>query len=192
MKMSISPMEIRGNWDKGYVLDYHVASSASKGSSADGIANFDTERTPLGELVYQLKYQGKYAAAKDIMDMVRPFLSTFHELKTVNIVIPVPPSNRRDFQPVDELAWAIAAALGKTFSDEMLEKTSNIQAKNLSKSSKKLKGSIVAKKRGSRPYNILLVDDLYDTGKTLRECVSVLKDDPNLQKIYVLAMTKAR
>ena len=53
-----------------------------------------------------------------------------------------------------------------------------------------MKGSIKAAMKATKPHTILLVDDLFDTGSTMSECVSILKEDPKLKKIYVLAMTK--
>jgi len=53
-----------------------------------------------------------------------------------------------------------------------------------------MKGNIIANIRATKPHTILLVDDLFDTGSTISECVSVLREDPKLKKIYVLAMTK--
>ena len=190
--MSINPMEIRGNWDKGYVLDNHVLESISRHENAQGPAQFDTTRTPLGELMFELKYRGRYSAANDILEMIKPFLASFTELQHVNLVIPAPASTRRDFQPVDEIAMAIANYLHIPFTDAILVKTSPLKSKNMSKSSKKLAGSIVARKKAGRPINILLVDDLYESGKTLHECVSVLRDDSMIRDIYVLAMTKTR
>ena len=190
--MHINPMEIRGNWDKGYVLDNHVLESTSRHETSQGHAQFDTTRTPLGELLYQLKYRGQYQVASDILELIKPFLANFIELKDVNLVIPAPSSTRRDFQPVDEIAMAIANYLHIPFTDAILVKTSPLKSKNMNKSSKKLAGSIVARKKAAKPINILLVDDLYESGKTLHECVSVLKDDPMMRSIYVLAMTKTK
>ena len=62
----------------------------------------------------------------------------------------------------------------------------------MDRADKSLEGSIIAKTKATRPHTILIIDDLYSTGKTMSECVSVLKADPLLKKIYVLAMTKTR
>jgi len=71
-----------------------------------------------------------------------------------------------------------------------LENIGSIQAKNIPKTDRNMKGSIKAAMKATKPHTILLVDDLFDTGSTMSECVSILKEDPKLKKIYVLAMTK--
>jgi len=190
--MRINPTEIYGNWDKGYVLDKHIISSTPKGENVYGHMQFDTIRTELGELLYHLKYRGSLSNITDIVKLIKPFLDSFQELKDVDIIIPVPPSKARDIQPVDELAMAIAEYLGINFTNAVLEKISTIPSKNIAKSNKVLGGSIQAKVKATRPHNILLIDDLYETGQTLEECVSVLKSDPLLKKVYVLVMTKTR
>ena len=190
--MSINPIIINGNWDKGYVLDMHVLTSIPKGENVYGYMEYETTRTELGELVFQLKYRNKYENIERILLLIKPFLDSFDELRKVDIVLPVPPSKDRDFQPVDELARAVAEYLNKSFSNNVLEKVSQLQSKDMNKAMKDLKGSIIAKIRATRPHIILLVDDLYSTGKTITECVSVLRTDPLLEKIYVLAMTKTR
>ena len=48
----------------------------------------------------------------------------------------------------------------------------------------------MAVKKANKPLNILVVDDLYDTGETLKECVKVLKEDINFKSFYVLTITK--
>jgi predicted amidophosphoribosyltransferase len=175
--MRLNPIEIRGNWDKGYVLDKHMQ---------------DETRTELGELLFHLKYRGKLDSIDGIMEMISPFLDSFRELKKIDKVVPVPSSKFRDFQPVDVIAMAVSEYLGVDFTDEILEKTTSEQAKNMKSATKKLKGSIRAKIQETKPHSILLIDDLYETGGTLKECVSVLRDDPLLENIYVLAMTKTR
>ena len=55
---------------------------------------------------------------------------------------------------------------------------------------KLIKGSIIKDKNFKKKVNILLVDDLFDTGATLNEAVDVLKSDINVADVYVLTMTK--
>jgi len=190
--MPINPIEIKGNWDKGFVLDMHVLSSVPKGENVYGHVEFDTVRTELGELIYQLKYHYKYENVDRILDLAKPFLDSFTELREVDIVMPAPASKDCDFQPVFEIARAISKYLGVSFTDIVLEKTTTLQSKDMDRLGKNLEGSIIAKMKASRPHTILLIDDLYSTGSTISECVSVLKADPLLKRIYVLAMTKTR
>jgi len=190
--MAINPMEIKGNWDKGYILDFHVLSSTPIGENIYGHMEFDTVRTELGELIYQLKYRGRYENVDKILELIKPFLDNYKELQNVDIVIPVPASKDRDFQPVTEIARVIAEYLGISFTDDVLVKNTSTQSKDMDKLNKNLSGSITAKLRATRIHNILIFDDLYSTGETINECVSVLKADPLLKKIYVLILTKTR
>lgn len=104
----------------------------------------------------------------------------------------VPPSIQRPFQPVAEIARAIATYLNVSFTDQVLQKTANDQAKNMDRDQKELSGTIIAVKKAKRPFRILLIDDLYSTGGTITECVRILRQDQNLKKIYILTMTKTR
>jgi len=126
------------------------------------------------------------------MSLIEPFLDTWNDLKEVDVVLPVPYTKQRNYQPASEIAQAIAKHLKVSYSGEVLENVSSIQAKNMPKTERNLKNSIAAKVKATRPHTILLVDDLLDTGSTMEECVSVLREDPKLKKIYVLAMTKTK
>ena len=55
-----------------------------------------------------------------------------------------------------------------------------------------LEEMFTATKRAKKEQNILLVDDLYSSGRTLNGCVNILKKDSNVLKIFVLTMTKTR
>jgi competence protein ComFC len=55
--VTMNPMQIRGTWRQGYVLDYHTVSSEFVGHDEFGNPLFDTKRTEVGEILYQLKYR---------------------------------------------------------------------------------------------------------------------------------------
>ena len=75
----------------------------------------------------------------------------------------------------------------------IIENNSSIQSKDLAREEKdKIDRSIVKIHTFSKPVSILLIDDLYQTGRTLQQVTIILKSDPNVQNIYVLTMTKTR
>jgi len=188
----INPVEITGNWDKGFVMDKHIISSTLKGENVYGYKDYDTVRTELGELVFQLKYRSKHDNVYKILKMIKPFLDKFEELKEVDIVLPVPSSKERDYQPVEELARVIADYLNVSYTCDVLKKISPQQSKNMDKNAKCIEGSIVRKLDAKKPHTVLLVDDLYSTGATLTECVSALRTDSLLNKVYAVIMTRTK
>lgn len=194
--MSINPSIISGNWDIGYSLDRHTLSSVYCGEDEYGHPIFDTTRSELGELMYQLKYHQDISIIDEIMDLISPFLEEFSKKYSINAIIPAPPSNRnRIFQPVFKLAEYIGNYLDIEVFYDFLSKTNNTQLKGLDSESKQkaIKGSIARNKRFvSKNINVLIVDDLYQTGSTLNEIVNVLRTDSNINKIYVLTITRTR
>jgi hypothetical protein len=55
----MDPRKIAGPWTEGFTLDWHIESSVPTGGlTPGGHPEFNTKRTELGELVYQLKYGG--------------------------------------------------------------------------------------------------------------------------------------
>jgi len=190
--MGVNPQEIMGIWDKGYVLDRHILNSVPKGENVYGHMEFDSTRSELGELLFQFKNRGKYDCLPKIMEMVKPFLDEWAELRDIDIVLPVPSTKSRNYQPAEEIACAIAEYLGVSYMGGVLVNTGEQETKNIPKADRNLKGNITASVKATREHTILLVDDLYDTGSTITECVSVLRDDPKLKEIFVLAMTRTK
>ena len=190
----INPIEIKGLWDKGYSIDKHSNGSTYIGEDPFGHPRFDTDRTVIGQYMYELKYLGKVNRIKKIVDLIVPFLDSWDELKEIDVVLPVPSSNtNRMFQPVPGIASEIAAYLKKAYIDNILIKTSDLQLKNIDSEEKtKIDHTIIASKKAKRKYSALIVDDIYDTGKTLNDAVSALRTDSNLVNVYVLTMTKKR
>lgn len=191
--MDLTPIPLNGNWDEGYALDLHTLSSEYLGDDAYGHPHFDTKYTVLGDLVKRFKYRGEHDLLLEIMSIVSPFLQEWQIKDKINVVLPVPPSNlNRSYQPVFELAKAIAGEVGAYFNKDVLVKNTREQAKSMEADKKDLTGCITTNCYGVEPLSLLLVDDLYQTGSTLRECTRILRQDPNVQHVYVLTMTKTR
>jgi predicted amidophosphoribosyltransferase len=192
--MEINPIRLTGNWDEGFALDMHVKSSTHIGYDVYGNEQFETIRSDLGEKLYQFKYQNKYDSLHVIMESVKAFLSEWQAIRYVRSVVPVPPSTQyRSYQPAFEIAKEVANALGTHYFETVLQKTMSTKSKNLEGIEKQqISGSIVQTIMAKEKHSMLLIDDLFDSGITLTECVNVLRRDANIDKIYVLTVTKTK
>ena len=169
------------------IMDRHTIKSIYLGENQYGYKEFDNEYTQLGELVNALKYKNRKSAASEIVNLIKEQLDDY--IDKVDLIIPVPPSNKiRLFQPVNEIVKAFAEYLEKDYKLDLLYKINNEQAKD----GKNIANTIKKNYNLDRKVNILLVDDLYRTGNTLRECCKVLKQDENVNNIYCLVMTRTK
>ncbi|MGO1369913.1 ComF family protein [Senegalia sp. (in: firmicutes)] len=193
--MSINPIKLEGNWKEGFAIDYHVVKSEYLGEDCYGRAQFETTRTEIGELIYKLKYRSNKKVVYDIIKLISIFLKKWGISNKVDVVLPAPPSNKnREFQPVFVLAEEIAEFINKPIYLDVLTKKSITQIKDIDvvEKEKTIRETIVMNKSSKRKVNILVVDDLYESGTTLNEICRVLKRDQNINNIYVLTMTKTK
>lgn len=189
----MNPIIFEGPWQKGYALDMHIISSIYLGDNEYGRPIYETTRSNLGELVYKLKYKDNHNTLDDIKDILQTFFESGYFQDTIDCIVPVPSSNKRVHQPVDSICALIGDILNTDVEYDFLKKNSNNQSKNLDPSQKKaISGSIESLKYFTVKVNVLLVDDLYASGVTLKESVRVLKEDKNINNIYVLTMTKTK
>lgn len=72
--MSINPVKLEGIWDQGYALDVHTLSSNYLGDDPYGNPRFDTKRSDMGELLFQLKYRNNIHVLDEITRLVIQFL----------------------------------------------------------------------------------------------------------------------
>ena len=188
MDKIINPEKIYSiNWKdgEGYALDVHTVSSEFIGYNDYGHSIYDTKRSYIGELLYNLKFKNDIKVADEIVALALPRLANWS--KKFSLVIPVPFTQPRETQPVFLLAEKIAKALGKPCRTDLLEKTSAGQSKNQVK-----KVEIRATRNEKLPTAVLLIDDIFDTGATLNACVEVLKHSYKVDTVYVLCITKTK
>jgi predicted amidophosphoribosyltransferase len=188
--VEVNPVPVDGPWIEGFVLDRHVISSVPIGYLGEHM-QFDTTRSALGELVYQLKYRN--GPLTDIVDTAIAFV---HERWNglIDCVVSPPPSLHRTKQPAVLIAAGIAAALGVPAAPAAAVKaTATPQMKNvlLHERAPLLSAAIQAGTDAVQGRRVLLVDDLWETGSTLRRVAEVL-GQMGATEVRALAMTRTK
>jgi competence protein ComFC len=189
----IHPQEIKGAWDEGYVLDVHTISSTMIGYNEFGHAEFDTQRSELGEIVYRLKYKGDKGAIASIVEAVVPFVKSWgiHP----DALVPMPPSKPRSFQPVLEIAAELARSLNIQLNTESLKKTkATQQMKDVGDYGARVAAleAVFASDKALAGKAVLLFDDLFQSGATMNVAARTLKAQGDVKSVYALALTRTR
>lgn len=188
------PHRLGGPWAVGYVLErQHTLSSEFLGYDSYGHAQFDTKRSELGELVFRLKNRNDQTTLPDIADTAADFVGK--QQLQIDGIVAVPPSRRRQFQPVVEIAGALAERLAVPVLTSAVTKTKETpQLKDVfgyDERQKLLDGAFAFDRRVVEGRRLLLVDDLYRSGATAAVVAQGLID-AGAQAICFLAITKTR
>jgi competence protein ComFC len=188
------PTEIKGSWDAGYVLDRHTILSTMIGYNEFGHPEFDTQRSPLGELVYRLKYKGDKSAIPPIVEAVVSFLQS--RAIQMDVIVPMPPSKaQRPYQPVVEIASELGKALKVAFDAASLKKTKTTpQMKDIGDYSARVAALDTAFTVGREleGKRILLIDDLLQSGATMNVVAKTLKEQGHANAVCAIALTRTR
>lgn len=194
--MDVNVKIINGNWHAGYTLDKHVKYSVFIGENQYGHPDFDTVRTDVGEAMYQLKYKND---RKKIPLLVDAFIENLKsKLSSVGFIVPMPPSKRRVFQPLTELAKEIAKKMDVPLCENILiKKVRTPQMKDIESIKEKIKVlatafSIKDEIVGEDCWDVLLIDDIYGSGTSLNAAALTLKTYSKVNNIYVVAFTRKR
>ena len=183
------PERIRGLWSRGYALDQHTVSSVP-----DGAGGFITERTELGQLVYDLKYSQKKANAKKLARVLADWSRRQFDVNRIDGILGIPPSATRKFQPVSAIVKKMSEILSLPDLSKMLQKVKTTKSlKNVldpAERAAELEGAF-SFHRHDRVRSVLLVDDLYRSGATASEVVRTLKKS-GVSKVYLMTATKTR
>ncbi len=196
MNIQINPQEIHGRWRAGYALDFHTVSSHLL---PDG--TYDTERTEIGELVFQVKYRHDRSKIQSIAEIAAQFVREEFIVngdlvhRYLNAIIPIPPSDtNRSFQPVTEIAAKIGILLNRPVHTHYLTKVKQtVLLKNLLDVESKqaeIQGAFVVQSQDLQRRWVLLFDDLYDSGTTLTEATNILYEQGSVRHAFVLTLTR--
>lgn len=188
--VEIHPEHIDGPWTEGFVLDRHVISSRPIGYLGEHM-QFETTRSSLGELVYQLKYRN--GKPDDIVDTAMAFIRERWG-NAIGCVVPPPPSLHRTKQPAVLIAEGIGTSLGvPSMPSAAIKATATQQMKNvpLHERAPLLSAAIQAGSDSVQGRRVLLVDDLWETGSTLRRVAEVL-GQMGATEVRALAMTRTK
>lgn len=201
---------IKGNWNLGVALDLHTKSSSPIINDDGEITGWDTIRTEIGEELYKLKYwtsennvvkaQRIDRLSDEVVKMINQIIKIIKEKKDFDInfsyIIPVLPSKSRTFQPVIELAKEVANKSGIPLGSNILKKVkSTDQLKQIEDEQERediLNDAFDLEDGCLSGKNIILVDDLYRSGSTLKAITTSLKNKGKAKNVIVIVLTKTR
>lgn len=193
MPFQTNPMKIPGSWKGGYVLDYHTKSSDFVGYDEYGHPQFTTVRTPVGDLLYQLKYKGQKTALAKLVSVAAEFVRGWGP--PIKAIVPVPPSRPRSSQPVMLIAQGIGALLGVPIHDVVRKAPTAKELKNVFDYHERLKlleNAYSVSSTGLQGKAVLLVDDLYRSGATLNAVAAALTSQGKVSEVYAFCPTRTR
>ena len=181
-----------GPWNLGFAYDKHTLRSVLVGEYSNGVGKFDTERTEMGNLVYQLKYRYNLSAVTRILELLSNSEDFKKFIANIDTILIVPPSNKaRPFQPVFEVAKGISETFNKQFLFNALDTTNIEQIKNIDEQDKyaQVRNSLsIRYSLLNKDNNYLIFDDVFDSGNTLRAYVDALKEN-GYNNISVFTLT---
>jgi competence protein ComFC len=194
MPVEIKPRRLHGPWAAGFALDLHTRSSTFIGDDDRGHPRFHTVRSPIGELVYRLKYKHDSSTLNVIVESAIGFLADWGP--QVDAIVPVPASNAaRVVQPVIEIAKRISYRTGLPYCDLCLFKsnrTAQIKDVEISVRSDALSEVYAVDSKIIAARRLLLFDDLFDSGATASAITRVLLSPGGASAVYLLTLTQAR
>ena len=187
-------IKILGPWKAGYAFDVHTLKSEYIGDDQYGHPRFRTERSFIGQCLYNLKFGQKFSEIEKIMGVLLSETDFKNFIEQIDIIVPAPPSNKyRHLQPVVLIAQEIARAFQKELRQDIIVSSNSEEIKNIDSNEKyeRIKNALSVKGRLEKSKNILLFDDLFDSGSTLMAMANTMIEN-GFANIFIFTLTKAR
>lgn len=193
--MDVNIKKIEGIWTLGYSLDKHTISSSPIGPNEYGHMQFDTVRPEAGEALFQLKYRSDFSQVPIIAQQLNTSFGQL--LSSASLIIPMPASTARNRQPVTEIARELARIKGIPCYENLLVKTgTTAPMKDMGTREEKISALVgaftVYDVLGDGQYDVLIIDDLFDTGSSLEAATIVLREYSKIRNVYVATVTRKR
>ncbi len=195
--MKIDPKSIKGNWTFGWALDVHTLSSMPIGPNEFGHMQFDNTYSEIGEAIFKLKYRNDKSQVNVIAQVVTDFIKSKSELSDLcAICFALPSDTSRAYQPVLEIAKVVGNKCGIAVPLDYLQKIKQTpMLKNEIDSQKRrdaLQGAFRIVDERYAGKHILVFDDLYRSGETLKAICETLVSQGKVGKIFVITATQTR
>jgi predicted amidophosphoribosyltransferase len=184
---------LEGNWKSGKAYDLHTVASTYLGVDEFGHGQFDNVRSEMGDLVYRLKYKQDRQALSKIVEL----LDGIAGIEGFDFLIPIPPTNKnRPFQPVELITRALGERRGVAVATDALTNKGAEELKGVTDpvARNELLADAIKFHKPERFFGlkVLLVDDLFRSGSTLRVATALLYAQAQVAQVSVLTMTKTR
>ena len=174
------PRPLTGPWNAGWALGFHSSFSGA-----------DWNRSLVGDLAYRLKYQSECSVLQPLVEQALALLAEHPEMKSVDALVPVPPSETRAFDPVSAFTSALGQQLRRPVWKALIKTRRTAPQKEM---------RTIAQKRANvagafavqgviRSKRLLVADDLYDSGATLAEVSRTLRQ-AGVANLCVLTLTR--
>ena len=183
-------IELKGPWDLGYAISLHSISSVMTSYN-----QYDTTYTPVGEILNKFKYRGQLYLKNDLVSIATAVIKMkFCDMPLDILTIPPPNTNRVNYQPMDVIANSLSSNLGIEFCKTLDHKKTDKSMKSLVIKGDKVKyliENLYCTVNDIENKNIVIIDDIFDSGATLEICTQKLKEH-RCKNVYVLTFTKTR
>ncbi len=151
----------------------------------------------LSKILYSFKYSADETALSWMGNAMSQYLNRYFQDLRFDCLIPVPLHSWRLLRRGYNQSLLLAKELARIRNEKLdyqnlIKKKSTIAQSTLSKKErmKELKGAFLLKHSSEfEGKNVLLVDDVYTTGSTVRECASLYKKAG--AEVYVLTLMRA-
>ncbi len=177
------PQRLLGLWEEGWALDVYSHHAAST-----------WQHTEIGRLILKYKYRGRIDLADRLVDHILALMEQHPGLKAIDAIVPVPPSTARLYDPVSLVGQILARRLGVPFLNGALRKThATARQKDMRTRAQKranVAGAFAAQ-GNVRGKSLLVLDDLYDSGETLKEVTRALKR-AGARSVKVVALARTQ
>ena len=162
----------------------------------DGLITFWRYRGAVRRAILAMKYKFASDIARELGRRLAGALKSDKTIKGKRVIIPIPiykrRGNWRGFNQAEEIGKETANFLDWEFKNILVKVKPTIPQTGLSRRQREenLKGSFGAKGASISNYpNIILLDDVWTTGSTLKEACRILKEE-GAEKIWGVAFAR--
>jgi len=187
-------INILGPWKTGYAFDIHTLKSKHIGDDQYGHPRFHSDRSPIGQCLYNLKFCQNFSEIANIINILSSNDDFKNFIKEIDVIVPTPPSNKsRRLQPVVLVAQEIARTFNKELRQDIFMSSNSEQLKNIDTDEKydRIKSALRMEGQLDNSKAILLFDDVFDSGSTLMAMTNIMIEN-GYNNIFVFTLTKTR